>query len=308
VHVPITRLDQLVPSAAGEIPRVVVAAGDDPDVIRALASAADAGCARPILVADQARVDCILKELGLDPRLFQVHQESDSRTAAARAVSMVRSGEAHILMKGRIGTSDFMRAILHRERGLVPSGGLLSHVAVFQVPEYPRLLLIADAAIIPAPGVKEKIAIIENLLPVAHALGLDRPRVALLAAVEKVNSDMSATLDAAQIAQMAQRGQIEGVLVDGPLALDVAVSPECAEAKNLGGPVAGQADVLIVPDIEAGNVLYKSLTQLARAKVAAMVTGATAPIVLTSRADDDESKYLSLLLAGWVAQRRASKK
>ncbi len=308
MHASIKRLDQLVPSAVGEIPRVVVAAGDDPDAIRALASATDTGIARPILVADEIRVNRLLKEMDLDPGLFQVHRESDQRAAAAHAVAMVRSGEAHILMKGRIGTSDFMRAILHKERGLVPSGGLLSHVAVFQVSEYPRLLLIADAAIIPAPGVKEKIAIIENLLPVARALGLDRPRVALLAALEKVNSSMSATLDAAQIAQMAQRGQMEGVLVDGPLALDVAVSPECAEAKNLGGPVAGKADVLIVPDIEAGNVLYKSLTQLGRAKVAAMVTGATAPIVLTSRADDDETKYLSLLLAGWVAQWRASKK
>ena len=202
---------------------------------------------------------------------------------------MVRAGEADVLMKGLIGTDKYMHLILDKERGLLPKGAVLTHITVLDVPAYQKthgkLLFVADVAVIPAPDLSTKVKIVNYGVDAAHSFGIEKPKVALLAASEKVSEKMPATMDAAVIAKMAERGQIKGAIVDGPLALDVALSPEACEIKGLRSAVEGAADVLIFPNIETGNVFYKSATILAGARLAAVVVGTSAPCVLTSRAD-----------------------
>jgi phosphate butyryltransferase len=212
-------------------------------------------------------------------------------------VALVRAGEADMLMKGVLDTSILLKAALNKENGL-NAGRLTSHVAVMEVPTYHKLLIVTDAAINIAPDLAGKLDIIANAVQVARAIGLANPKVALLAAVEKVNWDkMPCTADAAIITQMNRRGQLKGCIVDGPLALDNAVSAESAQIKKIVSEVAGDADILVAPDIEAGNILYKCLLDLGQAKGAGIVVGASKPIVLTSRADSAETKLASIALA-----------
>jgi len=209
---------------------------------------------------------------------------------------MVQQGQAQILMKGMVGTADFMRAVLDKAEGL-GTGRLLSHVVVFEPAGYDRLLLLTDAAINIAPDLGQKVQIIENALQVSRAIGNQETKIAMLAAVEVVTSSMKATEDAAMIAKMAERNQIKGCFIDGPLALDNAVSVAAAHHKGIGGVVAGNADLLVVPNIEAGNILYKSLVYFAHSPLAGIVVGAAAPVILTSRADSPANKLNSIALA-----------
>ena len=242
-------------------------------------------------------MDAIAAELGLDLSPFQRIEEKDVARAAAKAVSLVKTGEADALMKGIMDTAVLLKAALNKETG-INAGRLVSHVAVMELPTYHKLLMVTDAAINIAPDIPAKLDIIANAAEAAHAIGIPNPKVALLAAVEKVNWEkMPCTAEAAIITQMNRRGQVKGCLVDGPLALDNAVSAESARIKKIDSEVAGDADILVVPDIEAGNVLYKSLVDLGRAKCAAIVMGAAAPVVLTSRADTAETKLASIALA-----------
>jgi phosphate butyryltransferase len=230
------------------------------------------------------------------PAGVTVIDEPEPVEAAARAVALVRGGEADVLMKGLVATSDYMKKILDREHGLLPAGRVLSHVTVLEFPGLSRLLFVADVAIIPQPDLAAKLQIVEYCLHAARSFGVARPRVALLAATEKVSPKMPATVEADEIRRLAQDGRFGDAVVDGPLALDVAISPEACRIKELDSPVGGLADVLVFPNIESGNVFYKTATQLAGARVAAAVVGTTAPCVLTSRADDEESKLLSIAL------------
>ena len=281
--------------------KIAVAAAADSDVLEAVADAKKAGIADAILVGDTAEIKELCRKQNIDCELFELDHEPDVRAAAKRAAELVRSGVAQVMMKGLVGTADFMRAVLNKTEGL-GTGGLLSHVVVFEAAGFNRLMLMTDAAINIAPDLPQKIQIIENALQVTTALGNMEPRVAMLAAVETVTTSLKATEDAALIAKMAVRGQIKGCRIDGPLALDNAISPAAAKHKGIGGEVAGRAELLVVPDIEAGNVLYKALVYFAKAPLAGIVIGAAAPVVLTSRADSPQTKLNSIALAVVASQ------
>ncbi|MEI2358231.1 phosphate butyryltransferase [Mesobacillus zeae] len=279
--------------------KVAVAAAEDAEVLEAAASAAEKGMAEFQLYGDESEISRILKEnhpeLSEGNRMKIIHTDTKAK-AAEEAVKAVRSKEAEVLMKGNIPTAALLKAVLNKEYGL-RTGNVLSHAAVFEVPGFDRLIIVTDAAMNINPDLQQKAQIIQNTVGVAKAAGISNPKVAPLAAVEVINPAMQATLDAAALTQMNRRGQIKGCIVDGPLALDNAVSALAAEHKGVEGDVAGAADILLVPDIEAGNILYKSLMYFAGAKVGAVIAGASAPIVLTSRADSAESKVTSLALA-----------
>jgi phosphate butyryltransferase len=287
----------LAAARAGGRKRIAVAAAQEHSALEAALDARAAGLAEPILIGDLDAIRSIAAELKADLGGIRLIEEKDYAKAAATAVALVRSGEADILMKGVLDTSILLKAALNKETGL-NAGRLTSHVAVMESPQYHKLFIVTDAAINIAPDLQGKLDIIANAVAVARALGVELPKVALLAAVEKVNAEkMPCTVDAAIITQMNRRGQVKNCLVDGPLALDNAVSAESARIKKIVSDVAGDADVLVAPDIEAGNVLYKALLDLGGAKGAGIVAGAAKPIVLTSRADSRETKLASIALA-----------
>ncbi|HDR4570070.1 TPA: phosphate butyryltransferase [Bacillus cytotoxicus] len=276
---------------------VVVAVAEDHEVIEAVAKAIQLQLAQFRLYGNQEKIMSMLQEYRLQSSEdIAVIATLSSAEAAELSVKAVRNGEADVLMKGNIPTANILKAVLNKEWGL-RKGGVLSHVAVFEVPNYDRFIFVTDAAMNIAPDVTQKAAIIQNTVEVARAIGNDLPKVAPIAAVEVINPAMQATIDAAMLTQMNRRGQIKDCIVDGPLALDNAVSQIAAEHKGIASDVAGKADILLVPTIEAGNVLYKSLVYFAKANVGAMIAGAKAPIILTSRADSAETKVYSLALA-----------
>lgn len=273
----ITSLDQLIPAAqqkvAGRPLTMAVAQATDHHVEEAVAEAERLGLVRGLRIV-----------------------RDDPAEAAQAAVAAIRSGEAQLLMKGLVQTADLMRAVLHREAGL-RTGRALSHACVVQVPGWPRLLHITDIALNVAPDLNRKADIVRNQVQVAHALGNQLPKVAAIAAVETVNPDMVATLDARALQEMAERGALGECVVQGPLALDLALSAEAGATKGVSGPVVGAADVLLMPALEAGNVLYKGLVCLAGASSAGIVVGARCPIVLLSRSDSAAAKLNSIALA-----------
>ncbi|MGJ7912025.1 phosphate butyryltransferase [Neobacillus sp. LXY-1] len=278
---------------------IAVAAAEDSEVIDAVIDALSRNLANFILFGDEEKITTILrsKHFNLTPthQLKIVHADSVSM-AAELAVKAVSSKSASVLMKGNLPTSVILKSVLNKEYGL-RTGNALSHVAVFEIPEYDRFILITDAGMNIAPDLEQKAQIIKNAVTIAKAIGINQPKVAPLAAIETVNPAMQATMDAAALTIMNKRGQIPGCIVDGPLALDNAISTLAAEHKGIQSEVAGNADILLVPAIEVGNALYKSLIYFAKAKVGAVIAGARAPIVLTSRADSAESKLYSLALA-----------
>ncbi|MED2765193.1 phosphate butyryltransferase [Bacillus thuringiensis] len=292
------KLEYLIDQAAGQPKKTVaVAVAEDHEVIEAVAKAIKLQLAQFRLYGNQEKIMGMLQEHGLQTsEHVEVIAAISNAEAAELSVKAVRNGEADVLMKGNIPTANILKAVLNKEWGL-RKGSVLSHVAAFEVPNYDRLIFVTDAAMNIAPDVTQKAAIIQNTVEVARAIGIDLPKVAPIAAVEVVNPAMQATIDAAMLTQMNRRGQIKDCIVDGPLALDNAVSQIAAEHKGIVSDVAGKADILLVPTIEAGNVLYKSLVYFADAKVGAMIAGAKAPIVLTSRADSAETKVYSLALA-----------
>lgn len=281
--------------------RIAVAAAQDEEVLVAVETARRDGLAEAILVGDRLLIESLARDHSIDLSKYQVIDEPDVARSAAVAVDCVRRGDAAFVMKGLLDTSVLLKAVLNKETGL-NAGRLVSHVGVAESAHYHKLFLITDAVINIAPSLQEKIAIIRNAVDCAQALGIDRPKVALLAAVEKVNPDkMPCTTDAAILTQMNRRGQIRDCIIDGPLALDNAISAESVRIKKIESPVAGDADILVAPDIEAGNILYKAVIDLGGAKGAGLVIGAGAPVVLTSRADTAETKHASIALAVLVA-------
>ena len=298
---PIRTLDQLIAQLKGAPSRrVALAAGHDPHSIQAAARAASEDIAQVILVGDQKRIEALCGEFGLDQGVFTIVDEPDESKAGVLARDMVVSGQADVLMKGMLSTDKYMRLLLDKEKGLLPKGGVLTHVTVLDMPEFQnrhgKLLFVSDVAIIPAPDLPTKIKITTCAVQAAQSFGIARPKVAILAASEKVSDKMPASTDAAILAKMGDRGQLGEAVVDGPLALDVAISPEACEIKGLKSPVEGAADVLIFPCIEAANSFYKASTILAGGRLAGAVIGTTAPCVLTSRADSEDSKFYSIAL------------
>ncbi|MGZ0086274.1 phosphate butyryltransferase [Caldibacillus thermoamylovorans] len=292
------KLESLIEEASRRRSQTVaVAAAEDEEVIEAVAMALQHRLGRFVLYGDRDRIARLLREKGCArfPDVEIVHANSTGQ-AAELAVRAVHLNEADALMKGHVPTATLLKAVLNKEYGL-RTGKVLSHVAVFDVPAFDRLVIVTDAAMNIAPDLEQKVQIVNNAVMIARSIGIERPKVAALAAVETVNPAMPATLDAAALAIMQKRGQIGDCLLDGPLALDNAVSMAAAKHKRIESDVAGQADILLVPDIESGNMLYKSLVYFAKANVGAVIAGAKAPIVLTSRADSAESKLYSLALA-----------
>ncbi len=276
--------------------KLAVAAANELEVLRAVEEARTEDLIDGILIGNSLEIERTCKNEGFNPDNYLIVEISDPKEAALECCRMIRKGDADFMMKGAIKTGDFMRAILDKEDGLT-AGGLLSHVAVFEVPGFNRLLFVTDAAINIAPTLLEKVKIIENAVSIARNIGYDKPKAACLAAVEVVNPDkMPDTVDSAALSIMAARGQIKNCTIDGPLALDVAISEHAAQTKGLKSEAAGKADILVTPEIVCANVLYKSLTCLAGAKPAAIVTGTIAPVVLTSRADDHSTKFLSIAM------------
>ncbi len=277
-----------------------VAVAQDAEVLLAVDAAYELGIAGAILVGCEAEIRQIAAKLNINVDKYTIVDEADKVEACRKAVKLVRDGQADVVMKGLVDTSIILKAVLDKEIGLRMSP-VLSHVAVFEVPGYDRLFYLTDAAMNIAPDLEAKKHILRNAVTVAHALGNENPIACALCAVEKVNPKMQATLDAAALVEANQAGEIEGCTVIGPLALDNAISPEAAKHKGISDPNAGKADILLVPAIEVGNVFYKSMVFMARAKNAGMIVGAKAPIVLTSRADSDETKLNSIALALKVA-------
>lgn len=291
--------------ALGKVPakNLVVAYAQDAHTIGAVASAVKKGLVNGILVGDRQEIHKMCKKEGWPESLFEIIHELDATTATNRAVALIREGKGDLIMKGTVSTDQYMRALLNKDTGLVSHGALLTHVAVLEPVSYHKLLVIGDVAIIPMPGLKEKKVILNHLIEVAKVLGVATPRVAVIAATEQVLSGMAACVDAAILAKMAERGQIKGAHVDGPLALDVALDKESAKIKKIESVVAGEADCLLFPNIESGNVFYKCHTKLLNGTTAAIVAGARVPVILSSRGDTQETKLYSIALGTLMSMR-----
>jgi phosphate acetyltransferase len=273
-----------------------------------LAATLDAAAARliePILVGPQARIAAVAATLHRELGGWQVVDTPHSHASAEQAVQLVRAGQADALMKGSLHTDELMAEVVHKERG-IRTARRISHVFIMDVPTYPKPLFITDAAVNILPSLEDKADIVRNAIDLAHALGIERPKVAILSAVETVSSKIPSTIDAAALCKMAERGQITGALLDGPLALDNAFDREAAAAKHITSAVAGDADILVVPDMEAGNLLAKELSFLANADAAGIVLGARVPIILTSRADNLRTRMASCAVAAIYVHARAA--
>ena len=296
----ITKLNDLVELAKSKgKKRLVAAYANDPHTIGAVSAAIDKGIVDAILVGDIETIKRVCAEENIDVNKFELVQEADETKAGVKAVELINEGRGEILMKGLLSTDKYMRAILNKEKGLMPGKktDMLTHMAVFEVPRYHKLLVCSDVAIIPAPDMKQKQAILNFLISTAKSIEIAKPKVAVLAATEQVSTGMPACVEAAIISKMADRGQIKGAIVDGPLALDVAIDKESAQTKKVGGEVAGDADCILFPNIESGNVFYKACTKFGGAELACMVVGAKVPCVLTSRGDSINTKLYSIALA-----------
>ena len=274
---------------------IAIAAAEDDEILLAAHEAEQRGLADCVLIGDRSGIRALAKEHDVDVSRMMIVHEPSKRIAAQKAMELVRMGHADIAMKGLVKTGRFLKAALDKETGL-RTGRLLSHVGVFEIPDFGRLLFVTDAGVVVAPTMEQKIEIVQNAIFVAHELGIEEPKVAVLAATEMVNPKIPTTLDAANLSKMADRGQIRGGLVDGPLALDNAISPESVAIKGIKSQVAGYADILVAPDVEAGNMLAKAITCFAKAKMAGIVVGAAAPLVVASRSDPRETKLVSMAL------------
>lgn len=280
--------------------KIVVAVAQDDAVLQAVHSAKSQGIAEFVLVGDKSKIQIIAEKTNVNLQGIAIIHEVDDSKAANQAVAMVSGGHADVLMKGYINTADLLRAVLDKDRGL-RTGRILSHVAVYELPGFQRLIMVTDGGMNVAPTLPQKADIIRNSVQLAKVLGISPAKVAVLAAVESVNPDMPVTLEAAALSKMAERGQIRGAIVDGPLALDIAISRDAAEHKGIQSPVAGLADILVVPDIEAGNIFGKALLYFGHGRIAGVIMGAARPIIVTSRSDTPETKILSMALSALVS-------
>jgi phosphate butyryltransferase len=287
--------------AGGPMRKLVLAAAQDQHSMGAVVRAWKDNVIEPILVGDKESIQNICAAYNYDIEGLRIIHEPDTEMAVQMSVKMVNAKQADVLMKGKVGTSTLLKCVLNREWGL-RTGNLLSHFALFEVDTYHKVIAVTDVAMNIAPNLQEKISIINNSVSCLMKLGYENPKVAVLGAVEMVNENMEATLDAALLSKMNQRDQIKNCIIDGPLAFDNAVSLDSARHKGIKSEVAGDTDLLLMPDIEVGNVLYKSLVFFAKAKVASVILGARVPIVLTSRSDSEQAKYDSILLSAAVTK------
>jgi phosphate butyryltransferase len=293
---------QLMEAALTRAPRrVAIVGGGQRQTLHAARLARRMDLAHCILIDSQSRVQAIAQEEGIDLSGMEIVEEEDMVEAAYKAVAMIHAEEADLVMNGRALPVELMKAALDRERGL-RIGKLISDVSIFEIPGFDRLILLSDVAIVVSPTLAQKVAIVQNAIDTAIELGIREPKVAILAATEMVNPEMPANMDAANLSKMAERGQIRGGMVDGPLALDNAISLKAAQMKGIKSQVAGYADILITPDVESGNILAKALSYFAQSHMAGVVVGAKCPIVMPSRSDPPEQKLMSLALGVYLSK------
>lgn len=299
----ITTLDELVMAAQGIGPvPIAVAAAHDPQVLKAVDRATREGIVEATLVGDWPAIEAYAAQTGVDLSGAVVVHEPDLRLAARHVVRLARNGQTSVVVKGQIKTADLLGAALNRDIG-IRGRRLLSHVAIYELPGTDRLIYLSDSGVVVYPDVYQKLEIINNAVGVARLFGVSRPKVAILAASETVHPKIPASIDALALAKMAEQGWVEGAVVDGPLSLDLAISPQASRLAESDSPIAGRADVLIVPNVEAGNIVGKGLLYFARARMAGLVVGAKVPIIINSRADSAETRYLSLAMAAILAPR-----
>jgi len=282
--------------------KVAVAVAQDAPVLEAVRAAKERNIADAILVGDKNEIEKVAKEIDMDLTGYEIIHVEDDYEAALKAVSLVHDGQADMYMKGLIDTKSFLKSVLDKEVGL-RTGRPLSHVCVFEIEGVDHLLFLTDVAFMTYPTLEDKVNIIENTVEIAHACGIAEPKVAPLAAVEVVNPKMPVTVEAAELTKMCEEGKITGCIVDGPLSLDLAIDPEAAKHKGAEGrKIVGDADILLFPDIHAGNLVYKCLVHTAKVKNGNILTGTKAPVILTSRSDDFETKVNSIALGAVVAE------
>jgi len=298
----ITKLDDLLKAAqSGKRHRMVLVNGTDDHSLEAAAKAIALGIVDVVVTGDQVRIEAACKALGIAEGTFSVIHATGEDEAARLALEQIAELKADCIMKGLISTDKYMRALLNKEYGMVGAKGVISHVTVIEHANYHKLLLVSDVAIIPYPDLKQKEVMIGYLAQAANKLGILQPKIALIAATEQVLPSMPACVEAAMLSKMAERGQITGAIIDGPMALDVAIDEESARIKNISSPVAGDADCLLFPNIDAGNVFYKMSSKLCKSSQAAVVVGAKVPAVLSSRGDSVETKLNSIALAALLS-------
>ncbi len=284
------------------IKKMVVVNAIDHHSVEAAHEAVELGLIEATLTGDQSQIEKTCRDLNINPEKFTIIHSNSEEEAALFAVKLVAEGKADFIMKGLINSDKFMRAILNKEFGLLPPKGVLSHVAVIENPNYHKLLIVSDVAVIPYPDLNQKVVLCNYLIQTAKTLGIKQPKVALIAPTEQIVPSIPACADAALIAKMAERGQIKGADVDGPMGLDVAIDRESAKIKKINSVVAGDADCLLFPNIDAGNVFYKTNTKLCNAEQAAVVVGAKVPAVLSSRGDSSQTKLNSIALASLLTR------
>jgi len=293
----INSLEDLKQEAAKIGPkRISVVNPAEDDIFEALKLAYDEKIIYGYLTGNPEIIEKLCEKHGLPSNHFEIIDARSEESAAKTAIQLIHSGDADFLMKGTVSTSTFLKAVLDSKTGLRKPDCLLSHVAIHDVPGYPRLILLTDAAFNIKPDVEEKAKLIDNAVKVASVIGLDKPRVACVSAVEKVNPKIESTVDAAKLAEMGNQGRFPTAIVQGPFGFDNAVDEHSARVKGIHGEVAGKADIILAPDMVAGNMIYKTLTTMAKSVVGAVVVGTTAPVILTSRADNEQTKLLSLAL------------
>jgi phosphotransacetylase len=297
----LTDLDQIFGMLKEHPKRHLIAAwAIDNHTIQAVAGAVERGLVDATLVGDEKCITGICKSLSIDPGIFNIVHESTDLEAVAKAVDLINNQKGNLLMKGSLSTDKYMRAILNKERGLMNPGCLLSHVTVMKIPSYHKLLIFGDVAIIPLPDLKQKLAIANYLIKTAQALGIENPKLSVMAVTEQVLTGMQACTDAAIISKMAERKQIKGAIIDGPLSLDLSINKNAVKLKGIESEVAGDADCILFPNIESGNVFYKTNVQYGNDQQAAILVGARVPAVLSSRGDSVETKLYSIALAAML--------
>ncbi len=300
---PIKSLDQMVEHVikSGIKKKIAVASGEDQNTIGAISRAVKDGFAEAVLIGNKSKIEQRAKEEGIDPSIFTIIHCDHPSNAIEKALEMVKSGEADVLMKGLVGTDEFLKAVLDKNKGLLPPGAIMSYVAVMQVPAYHKLLFVSDTAVLPFPDLKQKLAEIKYCLNMARAFGIERPKVALIGASEKVSPNFPNTIDYSAICKMAERKQLDNCIVDGPLDIFLACDKESVEIKGVHTPVDGDADILIFPSLDACNAFYKGLMLFAGAELGGLIQGTEKPVVVMSRSESEKSKYYCIAMSCLMA-------
>ena len=297
----ITKLDQVLEKLKeSEKKTIAVVAAEEQNILSAVKKAIDKNLIKAVLIGDKEKIQQIAKNIDFNISGLEIIDEKEPKQSAHLAVKLIREDKADVLVKGLVGTADYLKAILNKETGILPPKAILSHVTILEYPTYHKLLFVSDIAVILQPDLKQKIAMANYLINVCHKFGIEKPKVAMLNCSEKVAIDYQNSYDAAIVTAMSQRNQIKDAIIDGPIALDLAISKQSCITKDFYSPIGGDADAIVFGNIEACNSFYKAGVYLANAKMAGIITGAKVPVVLTSRSDSDESKFYSITVAALV--------